>query len=133
MSQEQTKPADEGRFAVCRVGRMAAPVFRESLEDAIGAAQASAEQSGGEYLILRVLGSVRAEAHWTARAGARQPDRVVTTTADQMEVEEWEPRTILENIRAFTASTRGKRGREAEGAAEKSGMQVGRWYRIPKR
>ena len=133
MSDDQTKTTDEGPFAVYRVGGNAAPVFRESLEDAIGAAKAGAEQSGGEYMILRVLGSVRAEAHWTARAGTRQPDRVVTTTADQLEVEEWEPRTILENIRAFTASTRGKRRREAEGAAEKSGMQVGRWYRIPKR
>ena len=133
MSDDQTKTTDEGPFAVYRVGRNAAPVFRESLDEAIQVAKVGAEQSGGEYLILRVLGSVRAEAHWTARVEAREPDRVVAAAEDQLEVVEWPSRTIRENIKAFIASAKKRPDPESERPAEKMGMQVGRWYRIPKR
>ena len=133
MSQEQTKTADEGPFAVYRVGRNAAPVFRESLDEAIQVAKVGAEQSGGEYLILRVLGSVRAEAHWTARAGARQPDRVVSVTREQLDVMEWPFRAILENIETHLGGAQEKREPGPERSAEKIGPKVNPacWTRDP--
>jgi len=92
VSQEQTKTTDEGPLAVYRVGRNAAPVFRESLEDAIRTAKAGAEQSGGEYLIFRVLGSVRAEAHWAGRSGCRAPARAITEVIETHLGRTWEKR-----------------------------------------
>lgn len=68
MSAEQAESAPEGSFAVLRAGRHGLPVFCGSLDEALKVAKTSTEQSGGKYLVLRVLGSVRAEAHWTARA-----------------------------------------------------------------
>ena len=133
MSDDQTKTTDEGRFAVCRVGRMAAPVFRESLEDAIRTAKAGAEQSGGEYRIFRVLGSVRAEAHWTARAGTRQPDRVVSVTREQLDDMVWPFCAILENIKTRRGQTERKPNPEPERDAEKIGPKVNPacWTRDP--
>ena len=68
MSAEQAEPAPEGSFAVLRAGRHGLPVFCGSLDEALKVAKTSTEQSGGKYLVLRVLGSVRAEAYWTLRA-----------------------------------------------------------------
>lgn len=124
MSDDQTKTTDEGRFAVYRVGRNAAPVFRESLDEAIQVAKVGAEQSGGEYLILRVLGSVRAEAHWSARTGARQPDRVVAVAGEKPDVMEWPFRAITEVIETHLGRTWEKRKPDPEHSADQVGPKV---------
>ena len=64
MSTDQAEPATQRAFAVLRSGRHGAPVFCESEAQAREVAAGFAEQTGGKYFVLRLLGAMQAEARW---------------------------------------------------------------------
>lgn len=105
---------NKGQFAIFRVGRNAAPVFRDSLDEAIQVAKVSAEQSGGEHMVLLALGSVRAKAHWAAEHEKDLTDHVVAVTEEQPDVMRWPFRSIVEIIETHLGRTWEKRTPEPE-------------------
>lgn len=100
------QPEHLAPWAVVRADRPSAPTYCPDCETAMAIAEERVVASAGVYLVVRVLGRTFPAAQWELEttgddpdeAGPAAPDRVVTTSADQLETAAQPFRAILENI-----------------------------------
>lgn len=100
------QPEHLAPWAVVRADRPSTPTYSPDLEAAMAIAEERVVANAGVYLVVRVLGRTFPAAEWELEttgdepdeAGPAAPDRVVTTTAGQIETVAQPFRAILENI-----------------------------------